>query len=178
MFFTIAVACLEAILKELSEPSADTQRLQGKLQKAKHQELFINPNEPFSDGQVFSGSFFNLFHYNHGCLNAHRDRYLITVIAMQPPFDTKGHSCLWIKSPKGKWINIDAEIQRDEVVIIAGEELSQLGKSIGRFIPASEHCIRVNPEGRRIPNAHFQRDPETPPVGNRCSMALILGEHT
>ena len=133
------------------------------------------------EGEFLSNFFknnevFNLFHYDYGCLNVHRDRYLVTVVSVLPPKDNHKRSVLWVRLPNKDWINIDALVQSDELILFVGEELMMLSEELGTPIPAVEHCIRVDPNGERIPYSHHQRDPKTPQKGNRCSIALVLGE--
>ena len=52
-------------------------------------------------------SFFNLFHYDYGCLNTHKDRYLVTVIAAHSLQDEIPRSALWVRSSTGTWHNVD-----------------------------------------------------------------------
>ena len=174
ILFHVARGCLSLLLPV--ETDEHVKRLRQKLNRSVEQKLFHNPNAPFSQEQSFSGSFFNLFHYDHGCLNTHRDRYLITVIAVLPPADGVNRSALWVKSPLRGWQNADQIVAADELLVFVGEEMAQLSTTWPSPLPAVEHCIRVDPNGERIPHSHHRRDPMTPQTGNRCSIALVLGE--
>lgn len=148
--------------------------------------LFRNANEPFEQGQAFSQTFFNLFNYDHGSLNSHVDRSLLTVIYSHTPSQdtikfegTKMHqSTLWVKDNRGIWHNADQAVSPDEAIIMVGEDLIEaengaIASSLGVF--AAEHAVRVDPLGERIERSHFRRDPScTQGVQNRLSAAMIL----
>ena len=176
ILFQVARRCLSLLLTASGSADENVHRLQQKLDRSSEQTLFGNPNAPFSSEQDFSGSFFNLFHYDHGCRNTHRDRYLITVIAVLPPNDGENRSALWVKSPSAAWQNVDQIVAADELLVFVGEEMTCLSTTWKNTLPAVEHCIRVDPNGERIPHSHHRRDPMTPQTGNRCSIALVLGE--
>ena len=53
--------------------------------------------------------FFNIFDYDHGLLNAHKDRYLVTTIfADSNPETAHQRSVLWVKDRSQTWRNVDA----------------------------------------------------------------------
>ena len=133
-------------------------------------------NYPFQNDQTaFAPSFFNIFHYDHGLLNIHKDRCLVTAIFVNQNENARGpKSALWVKGRHGNWINTDALVQEDEVVILLGEEFQALAASAGLPFLAAEHCIRVDPFGSDIERAHHRPDPATPETGNRMSAALVL----
>lgn len=117
-------------------------------EEAKHQEtlhssqwLFPSdhPHLPFGEdsttsGIPFSSTFFNLFSYQHGMLNTHQDRGLLTVIASKQiaisSIDNKdshtvqsvSSSRLWMESPHSeydnnhqpKWIDLDTQIEQHQ----------------------------------------------------------------
>ena len=151
--FTIATSCLRAILHASTTTTTllrhhattdgktpqqqQQQRLWDALLEIRRNEeetdtsfrLFTNENEPFADPttQPFAQSFFNLFNYKYGSLNAHVDRSLITVIhssspSLVPTRDTDNKnknnnnditkiknrtSTLWIQDQKGRWHDAD-----------------------------------------------------------------------
>ena len=172
--FGIARRILTEILSCMP-PHKDVLMLQEQLKNAQEESLFTHPNEPFSAGQSFSGSFFNLFHYDYGCLNTHKDRYLVTVIAARSVQDDTPRSALWVHSPQGAWCNVDKILPQHTLVVLIGEELSALAQECGISLPASDHCIRVDPHGAYIPHSHHRRDPQTPERDNRRSIAFVLG---
>jgi hypothetical protein len=134
--------------------------------------LFERENEPFSEGQAFSQSFFNLFNYNCGLLNAHADRSLLTVIAVRPAATAgDAQSALWVRDGAGLWRNADEAVGEGEVVILVGEDCEALGV-LG--LVAAEHAVRVDPNGDYVSQSHFRADPEAAPKNNRISAAFIL----
>ena len=181
LFFRVAVDVLEQILQSLEE-TVDVQRVSLQCQQAKTLSLFSAPHEPLSPHDPLAGTFFNLFHYDHGCLNAHRDRYLVTVVCAQPAKTAKTgkvleHSALWVRSPSsGVWQNVDLFLTHPTWVIFVGEECTRICSEAGLKIKASEHCIRLDPQGEYISHSHHQPDPDSKPIGNRRSIAMVLGE--
>ena len=153
-------------------------------------ELFRHNNEPFEhDDQPFSQSFFNLFNYNHGSLNSHVDRSLLTVIYSNVPNhedvveaatsisgdqpspsnqnSSQRRSSLWIKDNKHTWHNADQAVQLNEAIVMVGEDLMSSNNdekeesSIASILGlyAAEHAVRVDPAGLRIERSHFRKDP-------------------
>lgn len=175
LFFEVGVGALDSILNSLS-PTKDVLRLKAEIEQTDLRTLFVHPDEPFLQGSSFSGSFFNLFHYDYGCLNTHRDRYLVTVIAAAPPKTLDQHSVLWVRSPKtGVWQCVDSLAAECSWIIFIGEELAQISAEAGVNLPAAEHCIRHDPVGEYISHSHHKPDPAALPQGNRRSIALVIG---
>jgi hypothetical protein len=132
-------------------------------------------HEPFSGDHVFSQSFFNLFNYDHGLLNPHFDRSLVTVIkTLGGQNDDHPQTALWVKSSAGHWSNADRVVRHDEVVIMIGQDCETLSFMADLGLYAAEHAVRVNPAGEYIAHSHFRRDPSTPSKFNRTSAAFIL----
>lgn len=173
--FEIAIVCLKAIL--LSTPTHLS--VQKALERIPHHTLFENdPNEPFANAhQPFAQSFFNLFNYNHGLLNPHVDRSLVTVIFSSQTSPSEEEStnktALWIQSPEGMWQNADALVTTpSQVVIMTGEQLAAV-MPYHRYY-AALHAVKVDPMGEFLAQAHHRRDPATTAKDNRVSAALIL----
>ena len=135
-------------------------------------------NTPFTHERApFANSFFNIFHYDYGLLNAHKDRYLITAIyADANPSTATNRSVLWVRARNGSWTNVDALLEPDVMVFMVGEDLEHVLKNTDLELYAAEHCIRVDPDGERLERAHFRPDPSTSTQGNRLSVAFILGD--
>ena len=140
-------------------------------------------HEPFAPGQPFAQSFFNLFNYDHGSLNGHRDRGLLTVIysdaQSKPPSrgEAGRRSALWVKDARGTWRDADRYAAGpDSALVLAGEDLEGTGLAAALGVCAAEHAVRVDPAGPRIARAHFRRDPAAVDGvgGQRASAALIL----
>ena len=140
-------------------------------------ELFSSsPNEPFPTSHPFHPTFFNLFNYNHGALNVHQDRGLITVIHISPSTQLSDkYSELWVEGSDQMWRSADEATRQaqvlglDTVILLVGEA----GEStVG--CPAAQHCVRVDPRGEYISHSHHQPDPATIAHNNRLSAALIL----
>lgn len=122
-------------------------------------------NEPFEPGQAFSHSFFNLFNYDHGSLNGHVDRSLLTVIysttapddngALDSDNDARRSSALWVKDKQGTWHNADQAAEPDQVIVMVGEDLERAGIASKLGLFAAEHAVRVDPFGLRIERSHF-----------------------
>ena len=179
--FKITRYCLKALLaSHPGSPEAAAPLLNALEESFSPQyKLFSEPGEtagPFCDDEAaFGTSFLNIFHYDHGLLNAHRDRCLVTAIFVhQDKGGDVPKSALWVKGGEGEWLNADALVAEDEVVILLGDELAELAESIGLPVWAAEHCIRVDPNGPDLAHAHQRPDPDTPSNGNRISAALIL----
>ena len=182
LFYAVSREVLAAVLHKLPD-GMEKKRLQQNLLASNQERLFVDTNSPFRGEEDFAGTFFNLFHYDYGCLNTHKDRYLITVIAVLPAHSIHDpdapqnqHSCLWVQSPKGEWNNVDHTVQERELIVFVGEELQRISMELGEGLYACDHCIRVDPRGDYISHSHHRRDPQSLPTGNRCSIALVLGE--
>lgn len=133
------------------------------------------PHEPFCDAHVFAQSFFNLFNYNHGLLNPHFDRSLLTVIkALGGKNQEQPQSALWIRGSDGEWTNADQAVSPDEVIIMIGEDCETLDFASRLGLYAAKHAVRVDPAGQYIAHSHFRPDPNTPTQHNRRSAAFIL----
>lgn len=172
--------CLRALLMELdptSQLSRDTIKL---LEQSDSISNLFPPNglghTPFPDGVPFSGSFFNIFHYDYGLLNHHRDRYLVTVVAADVIPSTSEKTALWVNSPTQGWVNLDKILEPRDIAIFTGEDFEELSSTLGRTIQAVEHCTRVDPTTERIRIVDNQPDPNTTKNGNRVSMAFVLSE--
>lgn len=119
----------------------------------------------------YSASFFNIFNYDHGCLNAHRDRGVLTVVYGAPSEfpGPEASAGLWLRArgPGGpRWLAAPP----GRLLLWAGEGLACPG------VEAIEHCVRVDPDGPYIERSHSRRDPAAPASGNRRSVALVLDE--
>ena len=86
---------------------------------------------PFPDGIPFSGSFFNIFHYDYGLLNHHRDRYLVTVVAADIIPSATPKTALWVNSPTQGWINLDDRLEPGDIAIFTGEDFEELSSTLG-----------------------------------------------
>ena len=139
--------------------------------------LFSSPPEaplPFaSERQPFASSFFNLFNYDHGLLNTHKDRCLVTLAYRRRAAEATA-SALWIQDRGGRWWSSDALLGERELLVLIGEELEALAEQAGCPLYAAPHAVRVDPTGPHLERAHHRPDPATPPRGNRVSAALIL----
>ena len=139
--------------------------------------LFTHPPEaplPFaSEQQPFASSFFNLFNYDHGLLNTHKDRCLVTLAYRRRAVDPVA-SALWVQARGGRWWSSDALLGERELLVLIGEELEELSERAGCPLYAAPHAVRVDPTGPHIERAHHRPDPATPHHGNRISAALIL----
>lgn len=140
-------------------------------------------HDPFPKEHLFHPTFFNLFNYDHGSLNAHQDRGLLTIIHVEPPTaQNQPCSALWVEDPQGTWHNADfAVYQQVEqapqscfALLLLGEEGELHLSSQHRGLYAAEHAVRVDPSGDYLEHSHHQRDPAAFISGNRRSAALIL----
>jgi len=173
--------CLRALLKGLDPLGENSSLLQKSLlQSVNITELFPPNglgNEPFSKGMKFSGSFFNVFHYDFGLLNAHRDRCLITIVAVdQIMEETTSKTALWAKSPDDIWINLDERVDPGEIIIFTGEDFEQLSEGFNIKLPAVLHCTRVDPNAERLILLDDLPDPESSSHNNRVSVAFVLSD--
>lgn len=156
---------------------------------------------PFqSHHSAFEGTFFNIFNYNHGSLNAHRDRCLMTLVWgehsqptlpdysrlwVQPPFSNTGSASeALIGTATSPWIDAHRHIASlpdngsgsDGVIVFIGEELAD---ATAGFYPAVQHCVRVHPSDEQaqwLADSHHQRDPAAPTIGNRMSVAMVFAQ--
>ena len=153
-----------------------------------HPELFsASPHEPFPADHPFHPTFFNLFNYDHGALNGHKDRGLLTVIYIRPAHHDgrQAASALWVANAEGSWVSADRELGRvraerttttsdHQVILLIGEEGEEVFKSFHPHLFAAEHSVRVSPVGDYIERSHYLRDPTSREDANRLSAALIL----
>ena len=123
--------------------------------------------------QLCASSFFNLFNYDHGLLNEHRDRCLVTVTYCRPS-QQRGASALWVQRRDGQWFSSDQVLEEREILLLVGEEIEAAAREASLNLWAAPHAVRVDPTGAPIERAHHRRDPATPVQGNRKSAALIL----
>ena len=149
-------------------------------------------NEPFPLGHLYHSTFFNLFNYDHGSLNEHQDRGLLTVIYVEPAprlNEENPPSELWIKGPDETWRSGDQVIRtlgqtrpnQAFVILLIGEDgeayFNQTkAKQSLDYLFAAAHCVRANPQGDFIEWSHHRCDPDSRPFGNRKSAALILND--
>ena len=155
-------------------------------------DVFL-PNEPLpfqglssrdtSRDMPFDQSFFNVFNYDHGTLNPHVDRGLITMVYGYNTNKSSSASQLWLRDLETKkWIEAEAACEADDAdghgsdcaLLFAGEQLERL---TGGRVRAVEHCVRVDPEGEFLNRSHFTRDPAADSIGNRLSAAMIFSFH-
>lgn len=133
---------------------------------------FEGPGGPWPYG----ASFFNIFNYDHGCLNTHRDRGVLTAVYgvggepdAQAARPQRAASRLWLhaKGPEGaRWVAPES----GQLFLWAGDGLAL------QDVEPVEHCVRVDPEGPYIERSHSRPDPAAPSSGNRRSVALVLDE--
>lgn len=131
----------------------------------------------------FHETFFNCFNYNHGSLNSHVDRGLLTVVYGFGGGDADNdapHARLWLRdTATEQWIDGGACVRQASgsvqtcggVLLLAGERLEML--TAGK-VKAIEHCARVDPRGDTIEFSHSTRDPAARETGNRLSAAMIF----
>ena len=174
--FEISTTCLDALLYNQRLPTWLQEAL---LQLRRSPAVLFAPDnqghEPFQSGQPFQDSFFNLFNYDRGLLNAHVDRSLLTIIKVQqPPDDGAAHSALWVRGPDDQWRDADAAVQADEVLVLVGEDCAELPCAQTLGVHAAEHAVRVDPNGEYVSHSHFRPDPGSMPEQNRRSAAFIL----
>jgi hypothetical protein len=113
---------------------------------------FAEPSqvEPFACARSrklpYTSSFASLFNYDHGFLNAHVDRGLITAVYGWTPSAEADALRLWCRPhDSSTWLDVGALAARDDAVaLLVGEELE--AASHGTF-DAIMHCVRVDPEG-------------------------------
>ena len=172
--------CLRALLIQMDPDGHRSGDMIELLQQSNAMFNLFPPNgtghSPFPDGTPFSGSFFNIFHYNYGLLNHHRDRYLVTVVAADVNSDTTKKTALWVNSPTQGWVNLDDRLKPGDIAIFTGEDFQDLSSRLGNTIVAVEHCTRVDPTTDRIRIVDNQPDPSTTETGNRVSIAFVLSE--
>ena len=130
-------------------------------------------NQPFSAKKLpYNNSFASIFNFNHGFLNKHKDRGLITLVNGFATSPNTNRVSLWCKSHHGNWVDIGVEASINDIVIFSGEQLEEATN--GEF-KAVDHACRVTPDGERI-NTRLLTEPEAEGFGNRQSVALVLCE--
>ena len=170
--YAIATGCLGALAQsdDLPAPLID--------------QLFCtSPHEPLASDHPYAGTFFNLFNYDHGALNPHLDRGLVTIIHLRPAKNREGSSVLWVRGSDNTWCNADDCIRqcmmngeadvRYALILIGEDGAAFLKENLPSLYPA-EHSVRVQPSGPWIDHSHHRPDPETLPKDNRLSAAMIL----
>lgn len=170
--YQTAIDCLSMFARDELKESAGVEAL-----------FSQSPHEPFPRDHPFQPTFFNLFNYDHGSLNRHQDRGLMTVIHVEPPSaQNQPRSALWVEGPHGTWRNADRVIHNQQArspdssfaLLLLGEEGEALLSTKHEGLYAAEHAVRVDPEGSFLARSHHQRDPAAGASGNRRSAALIL----
>ena len=177
--FLCTKICLEALLAGFHPLPEGFIPLQQALMTAETDPPLFFPDgqghDPFQPSMQFSGSFFNIFHYNFGLLNSHKDRGLLTAIMVdQVDEPNVPKTALWAQQPASEWINLDRLISPTDVIVFAGEELEQATSTSSNPIPAVVHCTRVHPESERLIFLDDRPDPESNPKNNRISVAFVL----
>ena len=134
---------------------------------------------PFDDGRArsfpYAASFCSVFNFDHGFLNDHRDRGLVTAIyggRAAGTSDGARQVRLWGQRPggDGEWHALDG-LPADAVVLLVGEGLERLS---GGDFPALLHSCRVDPRAEPLSMLHRGPHPGAPEDGNRQSIALVL----
>jgi len=130
----------------------------------------------------FSASFFNIFNYDHGCLNVHSDVGIVTAV-----YGMDGTQLLHqleqnleiaqTEQPSRLWLREVTSEGAQWVAAPGGRLLLWTGDALGlQGFDSIEHCVRVDPCGKYVSHSHSTRDPKAPDVGNRRSIALVLDE--
>ena len=180
-FFKWTQICLTALLKGLDPLEQHSADLKTSLGRTVDPDNLFPPNgkgnEPFVQGMEFSGSFFNVFHYDFGLLNAHRDRCLITMVAVDQIQDNSTpKTALWAKGPAQNWINVDELVETGEIILFTGEDFEQRSTQFGTPLPAAMHCTRVDPNAERLILFDDLPDPDSSTSNNRVSVAFVLSD--
>ena len=176
--FDVATTCLRALLTS-RDPLALSRALDEI--RAPQRNPFMDDersaeSDPFAEDHPFHPSFFNLFNYDHGALNSHLDRSLLTIIKVRPRV-ISGRSSLWIANKSGQWTNGDRAVSegaKRAVIVMIGEDGARLPFAADAGLYPAEHCVRLYPEGTYIERSHHRHDPEAHPTENRLSAAFIL----
>lgn len=139
----------------------------------------------------YSSSFFNIFNYDHGCLNAHRDRGLLTVVygvvgadlptslqeELPDAHDAPGGNVSGAAGPSRLWLRVPRPLGARWVAAEPGQLLLWAGDGLRLAgVEPVEHSVRAAPEGPYIVDSHHRRDPAAARHGNRRSVALVLDE--
>lgn len=120
--------------------------------------------------RAYIHSFFNIFNYNHGTLNAHRDRCLVTAVYGSSSRSTQA-THLWAQTNDQTWIDLDETVDSNHLVLFTGEDLQDMTDG---YFSAILHACRVDPTGPFLAHSFENRDPDAAPTGNRQSLALVL----
>ncbi|KAJ1459964.1 hypothetical protein M885DRAFT_585552 [Pelagophyceae sp. CCMP2097] len=125
---------------------------------------------PLTLEKTFADSFFNAFNFDHGFLNAHVDRGLLTAIyGRSDAGDESPRVRLWLR-PAGQDWNAVNHRDDDFITLLVGAQLEALSQ--GHF-KAVDHAVTVDPFAPRL-DSTLPRHPDALPYGNRKSMALVL----
>ena len=186
--FATAIDCLRALAPQLASDAPTS----SSALATRHPELFKrSPHEPFTLDHAFHPTFFNLFNYDHGALNEHRDRGLITLIHLIPAAvssaaasDAGEASALWVEDRAHMWSSADEAVRVADgalcdptehiMVLLLGEDGEEVLSADHPELFAAEHSVRVAPVGDYIERSHHQRDPTSRTHNNRLSAAMIL----
>lgn len=182
--YALSVRCLH----ELGASNSQLKPLQA------HQDMqsqstpvlpFKDPHSPapalpfeYNSSLPYAASFASIFNFNHGFLNAHRDRGLLTAVygQLMSRKNPSGRVSdrvvrLWGQTPGStEWRMLDP-VPDDSVILFAGEQLARLSNGA---IPAMLHACRVDPTAERISMLHHGAHPGAREEGNRQSCALVL----
>ena len=185
-------ACFNRLYRLCASLTAVLRRHLPRLPAAPQRDVVaVGSSAPFLGDETnpYRASFFNLFNYDHGCLNAHLDRGLFTLNYAVPTSPEALHSgrqdrsTLWLKSYPSSmpescssssssegWVAADAIVGPLDALLFVGEQLSQ-------FHPAASpglHSVRVHPDGPHLSYSHARPDPAASPGRNRLSMAMVF----
>ena len=141
----------------------------------------MSNESPFCGSQAskalpYSDSFASIFNFNHGFLNSHFDRGLLTAVYGRPePVMVGQHKpavSLWCQNVStGEWVDLGKRTGDGDIIIMVGE---QLENSTGGTFKAVQHACRVDPTNGQWLNTKLPKDPEAPDRGNRQSIAFVL----
>ena len=168
MYFLTA-ACLHQVCSEFPLPPPTTAPFD-KSNKSPFCGSQTSKDLPYSD------SFASIFNFNHGFLNAHLDRGLLTAVyGCAEPLLTKQHKptvSLWCQHlSTGEWVNLSEHTGDQDIIIMVGEQLEHW---TGGAFKAVKHACLVDPTNADWLNAKLPKDPDAPDRGNRQSIALVL----
>lgn len=180
VLYEAALTCTQAIWKSSAKLAEHFPHVSDAVAKWERGDFKLfggnDKDSPFKTSkEPFAHSFFNIFNYDHGMLNEHKDRGLLTAIYIAPnsqPQDAV--SQLWVETSAGNWVAMDPLVKGAELVVFVGEELEEMGSTVGMEFVAVEHSVRVSPGGQYVEYSHSRRDPDAQSTGNRKSAALVL----
>ncbi len=180
ILYGTAVACTKALWACTPELQAGFPEIATKIEATEHPDFQLfggaDSNSPFASPDApFAHTFFNIFNYDHGMLNDHKDRGVVTAIYIAPG-STNGESVsqLWVSRNSEDWVAMDSLVDGGQLIIFVGEELEEMSKRVGLDFLAANHNVRVSPRGDYVSHSHSRRDPDANETGNRRSAALIL----